>query len=382
MRLVLPRMGVSFYGFKAVYDTLGFEVVYPPPLSKRTMDLGVRYAPEYACYPFKITLGNLIEALEDNNGDIDVVATAGGVGPCRYGYYGVMYNRILKRDLGYDFELEMFDPPTSPYGSWSNIWKIIRRWKGNSSWVTFFKLAKEGFVLAWNKLKVLEKLEERLLVLRAHQTEDILDSIMEEAIIAIDRASDVRRAKELGEEYLEKMNDVSLDWDRPVLKVGIVGEIYTVLEPFANNFIEKELGSRGVEVKRALSTTEFISENIFPKLPWLLRKIVGYDTKEKIERYSQPYLNEFVGGHGRESVAHVVMLKEEGFDGALHLLPFGCMPEIVAQAVFPRVTREIDFPVLSLTMDEQTAEAGVITRIEAFLDLLWMRKKKSIALSM
>ncbi|MBC7331644.1 MAG: CoA protein activase, partial [Synergistetes bacterium] len=138
---------------------------------------------------------------------------------------------------------------------------------------------------------------------------------------------------------------------------------------------EKLLNERGVEIERAVWTTEFIEYNIFPGLPFPLKQIVGYKGKEEIEKYSKPFLNEFVGGHGRETVAHTVMFKKKGFDGVVHILPFSCMPEVVARSILERVSRELDIPVLSLSFDEFTGEAGLITRLEAFIDLLQMRRR-------
>ena len=40
------------------------------------------------------------------------------------------------------------------------------------------------------------------------------------------------------------------------------------------------------------------------------------------------------------------------------------------------MSSELDIPVLSLSIDEQTGRAGVQTRLEALLDLAWSRKRK------
>ena len=65
---------------------------------------------------------------------------------------------------------------------------------------------------------------------------------------------------------------------------------------------------------------------------------------------------------------------EKGTDGLIHVSPFTCMPEIMSQNIFPKMREDINLPILSLIMDEQTGRAGYITRLEAFVDL--MRRKK------
>jgi hypothetical protein len=51
------------------------------------------------------------------------------------------------------------------------------------------------------------------------------------------------------------------------------------------------------------------------------------------------------------------------------------MPEIVAHNIFPEVSKNYGIPVLNIYVDEQTGEAGINTRLEAFLELLQARRK-------
>lgn len=89
---------------------------------------------------------------------------------------------------------------------------------------------------------------------------------------------------------------------------------------------------------------------------------------------ARPYLSRFVGGHAVESVAHTVEALNKGYDGLIHLAPFGCMPEVTAMALIQQISREKRFPTLSLLLDEHASGTGVITRVEAFVDLIKNRK--------
>ena len=93
-----------------------------------------------------------------------------------------------------------------------------------------------------------------------------------------------------------------------------------------------------------------------------------------------PYLRESVGGHGLETVGQTILAPSEGMDGVIHLYPFTCMPEIVAQNILVQGTRALDIPLLTIIASEQTGEAGVETRIEAFLELLAERRSRQLAL--
>jgi predicted nucleotide-binding protein (sugar kinase/HSP70/actin superfamily) len=57
------------------------------------------------------------------------------------------------------------------------------------------------------------------------------------------------------------------------------------------------------------------------------------------------------------------------------------MPEIVAQTILPAVSRETGVPVMTLVVDEHSAEAGIVTRLEAFVDMLRRRTKRTEGLS-
>jgi len=51
------------------------------------------------------------------------------------------------------------------------------------------------------------------------------------------------------------------------------------------------------------------------------------------------------------------------------------MPEIVAESILPTIQKDYDIPILTLVVDEMTGEAGYLTRLEAFVDLLKKRRE-------
>ena len=81
-----------------VLFTAGLEVEYvvTPPITKKTLEIGSKYSPDFVCSPFKYTLGNFIETIEAG---ANTLVQTGGV--CRLGYYGELDEQIL-RDLGYN----------------------------------------------------------------------------------------------------------------------------------------------------------------------------------------------------------------------------------------------------------------------------------------
>ena len=49
----------------------------------------------------------------------------------------------------------------------------------------------------------------------------------------------------------------------------------------------------------------------------------------------------------------------------------------MSQNIFPKMREDVNLPILSLIMDEQTGRAGYITRLEAFVDLMRRKKMKA-----
>lgn len=107
MKITFPHMGNTYIAVKALLDDIGADYVIPPLSSKRSLEIGTKYAPEMACLPLKINIGNYIEAYEKG---ADTILTAGGRGPCRFGYYCEMSREILC-DNGYDMEVIVLEPP-------------------------------------------------------------------------------------------------------------------------------------------------------------------------------------------------------------------------------------------------------------------------------
>ena len=114
-----------------------------------------------------------------------------------------------------------------------------------------------------------------------------------------------------------------------------------------------------------------ISDRIYPRGQ---HPVFGYD-EDAVAAAARPFLNQKIGGDGLLSVGATVIYARRGFDAVVHLLPFTCMPEVIAKGILGRVSSESGLPVLSLSIDEQTGRAGVETRLEAMMDLAWSNRR-------
>jgi len=349
-------MGNLYIPLKALFDRLNVDCVIPPVNNQRTLSLGIKHSPEGLCIPFKLTLGNMIEAVELG---ADTLIMAGGTGICRLGYYAEIQEQIL-HDLGYNCEMVQLGVSEQKL---FGLLKIIKRLSNYASW---FKII-SAFRFGLAKLSALDRIERVVQKVRpVERITGAANRLFTKAIKAIDKADDYATLKKVQIDYIDQLNQIDKDTQYKPLIVGITGEFYVLLEPFSNLDVESELGKLGVEVRR----TTFISE--WTKFSLFLNPL-GVNEKARIHKAALPYLKRDIGGDGWESVGEKVLHAKE-YDGLIHLAPFTCMPEIIAQNIMPSTKENI--PVLTILCDEQVAKAGMLTRLEAFVDLLERKRRK------
>jgi predicted nucleotide-binding protein (sugar kinase/HSP70/actin superfamily) len=358
MRLGIPHLGNLYIPLKAMFKRLDVDYVPPPRNTRRTLSLGVKYSPEGLCMPFKLTLGNFIEIAELG---ADTLLMPGSYGTCRLGYYARTQEQIL-HELGYDIEMVQLGVSEQKF---MGMMKIFKRLGNDAPWLKLLS----AYVFCQKKINIMDRIEKQVQKVRAVEVEKgTANRIYREALDAIDRADDSRTLKQVQAEYISRLDAVETDPDAEPLIVGITGEFFVVLEPFSNLDVEKELGKLGVEVRRNLFTSEWTKFSLF-------LNPLGVNEKDRLHKAAMPYLKRDIGGEGWESVGEKV-LHAKDYDGLVHLAPFTCMPEIVAQNIMPSTKENI--PVLTILCDEQLGKPGMLTRLEAFVDLLKHRRRAKV----
>jgi predicted nucleotide-binding protein (sugar kinase/HSP70/actin superfamily) len=80
--------------------------------------------------------------------------------------------------------------------------------------------------------------------------------------------------------------------------------------------------------------------------------------------------------HGRKIIGSAFSLIENNnIDGIIYLSSFGCGLDSVLVHLVSKSAVERKIPLIVMTLDEQTGEAGFNTRLEAFLDMIEWRVK-------
>lgn len=369
IKIAFPHMGTIYIAWAAGLRKIGMEPFIPPYTNKKTLSLGTKHSPEAICLPYKLILGNFIEAIENGT---DYVAMITSPGICRLGEYGNNIKNALG-DLGYNanyIELALYDGIKGMY----NFAKDLT---GKNDPILFIR----GILATIRTIFVLDDLETALSYYRAREINsgDAEKNFNKglKYILEAKNTKELKKAKKLALQEIEK---TQIDKDREVLHVDLTGEIFLVLDYFANQNIERELGKMGVQTRRSLTVGSFLKDAIIPKI---FRKIMrtGETHLQRAFRMAKPYLMRDIGGDALECVSDVAWASQKGKDGLIHISPFTCMPEIMSQNIFPNMREDCNIPVLTLIMDEQTGKAGYITRLEAFVDLMRRRKRKSENLS-
>ncbi|HSA06651.1 MAG TPA: 2-hydroxyacyl-CoA dehydratase [Candidatus Gastranaerophilales bacterium] len=359
-----PQMGSLYIPVCAALEAMGAKITLPPPNNKKTLSIGARYSPESICLPYKLNLGNYIQALEQGANTIIMFQAPG---TCRLGNYAKIAELKLK-ELGYDFEMIVFDLYK---GKFKEIIKKFNRATGNKSVAKALKGIKIGLA----KFNALDKIERELLYLRPRE---IISGEAQKTYIKgrmlIQQAKTVEEASQAVNQTMLEYKKIIIDKSKDVLKIFLTGEFFVLLDTFVNMDIEKELGILGVEVDRQIMLSEWASQTLIPK--WLRKKETH---KERCVKTAKKYLTRIVGGECVESVGDAVYAAEKKVDGVIHVAPFNCIPEIISQCILPQVSKKEHIPVISLLMDEHTGKAGLITRLEAFVDLMRRNKQQQTA---
>lgn len=361
LKVAFPHMGTISIAWGAALRKIGLEAYIPPYTSKKTLSLGTKNSPEAICLPYKLILGNFIEAIE---GGADYVAMITSPGICRLGEYGNNIKNTLE-EMGYKanyIELSLYD-------GFRGLYRFLKELSGKNNPVQIIR----AINICIRKIFVIDELDTVLSYYRAREiNQGDAEKNYKKALQLINAADKTSVLKKARLKAIKQIETTKIDSKREVLHVDLTGEIFLVNDEFSNQNIERELGRMGVETRRSLTVGSFLKDAIIPKA---FRK--GETHLERAERMAKPYLTRDIGGDSLECVSDVAYADERGIDGIIHISPFTCMPEIMTQNIFPSMREDCSIPILALIMDEQTGKAGYITRLEAFVDLMRRKKRKA-----
>ncbi len=362
MLISFPNMGPNWVAFKTLFESLGLEVIVPDPTNREAIKVGVKHSPEFVCFPFKATLGDFKNALDKG---ADTLIMAIDCGPCRFGFYASVQERIL-RDMGYkDFRLLPLDQADLLDFKWV---KTLEELTGVKSLFKYSKFVK-AILFFLKKAKLLNDIQTAEGLFRAYeQTQGDTTRIVKALLNQLDQTNSLTGLRKFKTIIKDTFNNLDVDRTRSPLRVGISGEIHISLEPYVNLDVRRKIGEMECEVHQSLSLYD-----------WVVHKFHLNYHRKWLEHLSKPHVPMDIGGECVWVLGEYIDKAKAGFDGFIHQYPFTCMPEVTARTIITNKLKKMyDLPVIFFSFDEQSGLEGFRTRLEAFTDLMHSRRNQEI----
>ena len=327
------------------------DYVTPPAITKRTMELGNRNSPDFVCSPFKFTLGCFLEAIEAG---ADTIVQVGGVVACRLKYYGSLQKKILS-DLGYDINFVNLANADR-----NNPKTFISLLKQLNPCCSLPKVLHTGITV----LAMLEALDRTQATLNKNVGFELNDGDYDRAFRRFlnslrNSKNNVFSVMRIYNRTKKEMAAIPVDMPEDPIRIAIIGEYYTVMDDYSSHNIEKKMAKYGMCVERWMNVSNTLVHYSAPKRRKVIRDYVKYD----------------MGVTTTSNIGFALDCAKRGFDGIIHLKSFGCTPEIDAMPVLRNISSDYNVPILFFSFDCQNADTGIETRLEAFYDMIKMKKE-------
>ena len=234
--ILVPQMApIHFELITESVKTSGYNVELLRDCSQNTVETGLKYVNNDACYPSILTTGQFIEALESGKYDVNKTAiimsqTGGG---CRATNYIGFIRKALK-DAGFE------NVPVISFN-------LVGMEKNPGFKLTIPLLEKLLKSVIYGDLLQKMLTKNRAYEINKGETKKLFDDWMEKCKKLVQKSSN----KEFKQSIYDIVNDfekIELDTSIIKPKVGIVGEVLIKYHPFGNNFVANLLEEEGAEV--------------------------------------------------------------------------------------------------------------------------------------
>ena len=323
----IPR-GMSFYSnypfWYGFFTSLGFKIILSDPTTKQIMSEGSALVVTETCLPIKIYLGHILNLIKKGVKNI-FVPSLQSIAPKIYNCSKIrglpdLVRNVVKGD--FNIIEATLDKSAKGKGLYSFLSESVKPF-GITNFDEIKRASKDGW-----------KVYNNFLVM------------MRSGVSYKQALANALKGKILIEDQTDTM----------AINVALISHGYNIYDERACMKIFDKLEKMGVKVYTALNlTNEQLQEGI---------AMIGHH---------QYWANsaEMTGAAGH-------YLKDNRIDGIVTLNAFGCGPDSLMVETITRKAKEAGKPMLALTIDEHTGEAGFITRLEAFIDMLFRKKRSNI----
>lgn len=325
MRIGIPR-ALSFYNYypfwHGFFTTLGFEVVLSGKTTKSIVSAGSALVVTETCLPVKIYVGHVLDLLQNKN--VDAIYTP-SIQSIDYKIYNCSKIRglpdLIRNVVKQDFKLieptlDKSDKDTDFYDYLADSVKELG--------ITDKESIKKASKIGWKAQNNFN-----MMIHSGVSFEKAMKYAIEGKVVIL------KEEKEYP------------------INVAVIAHGYNLHDDHSNMKILSKLNKFGVKTY----TSDRLTQEEMKK---------GFKNLETDIYWANE--SEMTGAAG-------YYMKEDNIDGVITLTAFGCGPDSIMIERMNRFSKKFNKPLLSLTIDEHTGEAGFVTRLEAFTDMLFRKKR-------
>ena len=404
--ILVPQMApIHFELLETAVKSCGYNVVLLRNCTNHTVETGLKYVNNDACYPSILVTGQMIEALQSGKYDPNKTAlimsqTGGG---CRATNYIGFIRKALK-DAGF---------PNVPVISFNVVG--MEKMPGFKITLPLIERLLKSVVYADLLQKMLTK--NRAYEINKGETKKLFDIWLDKCKKLVVKSS-MKDFKSSIYEMVEDFEKIELDKTLIKPKVGIVGEVLIKYHPFGNNFVAEKLEAEGAEVIlpdfmgfikfmathkitfNTLINTDKYKAKLF-KIAIKLIDLLEKDEKAALSSSKKGYLQPCdiweleekvkkvlsIGnqtGEGWFLTAEMIEYIENGIPNIVCVQPFACLPNhVVGKGVIKTIRDEYPYANISpIDYDPGASEANQTNRIKLLMavakdNLKYLKKEKS-----
>ncbi len=328
-KIGIPR-ALPFYKFypfwKTLLEELGAEIVLSQPTTKKIVEVGCAMGFGELCLPMKVYYGHFMKLVQDHP-DLDYIFVPRYVSTRIDGYYCPKFLSLP--------DVIKIIPNAPPILEWEvNV-------KAHPTITSVTELA--------SKLGRGPKE-----AMAAYKKAGAAFKSFKEAVQAGMYFGDALKRVEKNIPLIPPQKE-----ETPEVRLLLLGHGYNLFDIFVNLDFYKKLRKQGCSV----ITLENLPHEVF-KLPVIINGSLRnyWSHEEEILAAARYILTK-----GRNEV-----------DGVIFLISFACGPDSLMSELIMRDMKVVNLPFLALIIDEHSGEAGMLTRIESFVDMI-KRKKRVMA---
>jgi len=325
----IPKSLLYYYYYpfwKTLFKNLGFQILVSEATSEKILNKGVKNSISEICVPMKIYIGQ-VRDLQKKGVDY------------------IYIPRFVSIKKGITFCPKFLGLPDMIENSLKEMEGLIlsNKIKADSDDISDFKHYKsfqEELNVGKRELRKALKLaqQEWIKFRKSHQEGLTIDKALPDSVCCSESNDEVKN-----QERDKKDNQVT---------IGLLGYVYNVYD----NYINMDLLDRLRQLNIDVVTFEMLDEKVIEK------ELASFDKKMFWQ-----FTNKIMG-------AGYHFIKSPNIDGIIHISAFGCGPDSILGPFLETDVDKAGKPFMTLRIDEQTGESHLITRIEAFTDLIKLKK--------